>query len=239
MIQNDLQRPALTGIENQIESFGIESRIGERRNRVGRSWISSQPVELAHLIVPDLLEVGVIDTAAPRPYLDQIRGIILAECFEQARTATLPIGLEEIGLGLDIAIKISPPCSPSFVRQFVPLITGRTVLFLTETLPSADYPLSLSGALHRRLFAMRQADHLQLSKWHAVPPKHVRQSIASRVLGGLNADECPAAISPECAACSMCRGRSADWASLLTARHPSTAVAAATTREWQAHSASG
>ena len=152
MIQNDLQRPALTGIENQIESFGIESRIGERRNRVGRSWISSQPVELAHLIVPDLLEVGVIDTAAPRPYLDQIRGIILAECFEQARTATLPIGLEEIGLGLDIAIKISPPCSPSFVRQFVPLITGRNVLFLTETLPSAEYPLSLSGALHRRLF---------------------------------------------------------------------------------------
>ena len=140
---------------------------------------------------------------------------------------------------MDIAIKISPPCSPSFVRQFVPLITGRNVVFLTETLPSAEYPLSLSGALHRRLFAMRQADHLQLSKWHAVPPKHVRQSIASRVLGGLNADECPAAISPECAACSMCRGRSADWASLLTARHPSTAVAAATTREWQAHSASG
>ena len=83
------QRAALTRLKHQIKAFLIHARLVKRRNRLTCPRITSQPMKLANLIMPDLAKILVRCAGNFRPKLDQQRITVRIETGVHARLPPL------------------------------------------------------------------------------------------------------------------------------------------------------
>ena len=81
-INQQLERTALSRRKREVEALGVDSRRMQRRDSLNSIGVAAQSVQLPQLMMPDLLEIGVVLVCRPFPFLDDQRFVIFREGFK-------------------------------------------------------------------------------------------------------------------------------------------------------------
>src|SRR4051812_29858478 len=96
--EDALKRASLTGVEHQVKTLLIESRLIQVGDVVRRAGISRQTMELTDFVAPDFLKVRVVGLPRPGPDLNEVEQPVRIVSAIDARAAQLRVRPQHVGV---------------------------------------------------------------------------------------------------------------------------------------------